>query len=34
MGILIGFVGMMRKKILGGGVENGRCAVCQMNRLD
>jgi hypothetical protein len=33
MGILIGFVGMMRRRVLGG-FESGRCAVCQMNRLD
>ena len=33
MGILIGFVETMRERILGG-FDNGRCAVCQMNRLD
>jgi hypothetical protein len=32
MGILIGFVGMMRRTDFGG-FESGRCAVCQM-KLD
>lgn len=32
MGILMEFVGMMRRRILGG-CESGRCTVCQM-KLD